>query len=533
MAKGKRGKPNKTPHGNGSVKNLHLGSVALKIPEILKEVLLLSERPERATSARVCRAWSSIAIDVLWHHLDSIFPLLELIAPLERGSVKRLVFSDLVEPVDWERFDSYERRVRSLAYNDTGDRLTRNGYTGIISKAIFSDVYINNPESGPLLPNVSKVTWITGEVNTALLLLPFLSSSTLSLRIELEPKCPVKTINSLLNRLGGRVSGLLEFSFFVQNQVGEVDEGLAKCLGQMESLQKVTLPICFGAPRVVTALTSLKELTTIRRHLNTPHGRDRVAPQLGTQWDTKLEAFKALEVLDFQTTFSRAESALTCLTPLFLHTLEITTVGTVSNQKLLSLFSAVAISCPGLQDFWLNLFSGSIYSTERFQFETFEPLFRCPLLRTLEIGHPRSILLTEENVVAIGSAWPDLDILYFVDGGSLDKEQTPLSILKAFALCLPGVENLGLTCRIDLEGLQMSAAPAALDSLGILDLGLSAISQRDVIAVTTFLGFICPPGLEVQIGVTDWLTQADATFQESARHAERWGTVRDRVRTFH
>ncbi|KAG8992519.1 hypothetical protein FRB94_011530 [Tulasnella sp. JGI-2019a] len=193
MPKGNHGQLNETPHENRRMKNLQPGSAVLKTPEILREVLLLSERPERAKSARVCRAWSSIVIDVLWADLDSIFPLLELIAPLERDSERRLVFPDLVERVDWGRFDSYARRVRSLAYNDTEDRLTQNGYTGIISKTIFSDIYINNPKSGPLLPNATKVVWMTYDPDTALLLLPFLSDSTLSLHVELGPKFPTST----------------------------------------------------------------------------------------------------------------------------------------------------------------------------------------------------------------------------------------------------------------------------------------------------------------------------------------------------
>ncbi|KAG9021864.1 hypothetical protein FRB95_001248 [Tulasnella sp. JGI-2019a] len=215
--KGNHGQLNETPHENRRMKNLQPGSAVLKTPEI-------------------CRAWSSIVIDVLWADLDSIFPLLELIAPLERDSERRLVFPDLVERVDWGRFDSYARRVRSLAYNDTEDRLTQNGYTGIISKTIFSDIYINNPKSGPLLPNATKVVWMTYDPDTALLLLPFLSDSTLSLHVELGPKFPVKAINSLLNRLGGRVPDLLDFNFFIHKQVDDVDEGLAKCLGEMETL---------------------------------------------------------------------------------------------------------------------------------------------------------------------------------------------------------------------------------------------------------------------------------------------------------
>ncbi|KAG9031055.1 hypothetical protein FRB95_003220 [Tulasnella sp. JGI-2019a] len=242
MAKGEHGKPSKTDE---SEKILH--STALKIPEILKEVMLLSKRPEHAMSARECRTWSAIAIDVLWRDLNSVFPLLELIAPLEQGPENRLVFPNFIKPVEWERFHSYVRRVRSFAYNDTETHLTRNGYTGIISKTIFGDVYLINPTSGPLLPNASEVTWTANEATTAHLLLPFISSHTEGLSIELGPKCSAEAINNLLNHLRCRVSGVLDFKFFIHNQVDDVTESLATCLGQMKALQRVTLPMRFGA----------------------------------------------------------------------------------------------------------------------------------------------------------------------------------------------------------------------------------------------------------------------------------------------
>ncbi|KAG8978744.1 hypothetical protein FRB93_010892 [Tulasnella sp. JGI-2019a] len=513
---------------NEGEKNLQSG--ALKIPEILEEVMQLSERPDRAASARVCRSWTPVAIDVLWRDLDSIFPLLELIAPLERDAEGSLIFPDLIQPVDWERLDSYACRVRSLVYDDTEDCSTWNGYTGRISERILSDVHLNRLSSGSILPNVIKVNWIAEEATTTLLLLFFLSSRTQHLRIELGSRCPTKIINSLLKLLGSRVASVIEFKFFIHRQVDDVDEELAKCLMQMEALERVMLPRRFGAPKVVTALTCLKQLKSLRILGKVPQ-RNGTVSQIGTQWDTKLEAFQTLEILDFQTTLSRAESALTSLTPLCLQSIVIIAVDVVSNQELASLFSAMATSCPQLRKLWLNLYSGTTKSTELSHFGTLKPLFDCRLLQDLEIGHPRSIQLTEGNIISIANAWSELTRLFLMSNSLVEEERTPLSLLKAFARYMPGLQQLGLPCRLDLDGIQTSPTSQAFESLLQLHLGRSAVSPDDVDAVTAFLGFICPPGSKIDNGASRW--QFEPRGWVMNRQTELWAAVGDGIGAFH
>lgn len=55
----------------------------LSIPELLSTVFSLAEAPELATSARVCKKWSGLALDELWRDLESVLPLLDLLVDLE------------------------------------------------------------------------------------------------------------------------------------------------------------------------------------------------------------------------------------------------------------------------------------------------------------------------------------------------------------------------------------------------------------------------------------------------------------------
>lgn len=55
---------------------------ALNLPEIVAGILEASDQADRAASARVCREWSTIALDKLWRSLDSLLPLFVLLSPV-------------------------------------------------------------------------------------------------------------------------------------------------------------------------------------------------------------------------------------------------------------------------------------------------------------------------------------------------------------------------------------------------------------------------------------------------------------------
>jgi len=54
------------------------------IPELLDLVFNMLDRSSNAKMARVCKEWSSVALDVLWREVDDLHHLFSLLAPLRQ-----------------------------------------------------------------------------------------------------------------------------------------------------------------------------------------------------------------------------------------------------------------------------------------------------------------------------------------------------------------------------------------------------------------------------------------------------------------
>lgn len=55
----------------------------LSISEILVCIFNQLDCPSCAAVARVCRTWVDVALDVLWEDLESLFPIMGLLGPIE------------------------------------------------------------------------------------------------------------------------------------------------------------------------------------------------------------------------------------------------------------------------------------------------------------------------------------------------------------------------------------------------------------------------------------------------------------------
>ena len=55
----------------------------LSIPELLQTIFSFGSRASNVSNALVCRSWLEPALDQIWHEVDDIYYLLQLLAPLE------------------------------------------------------------------------------------------------------------------------------------------------------------------------------------------------------------------------------------------------------------------------------------------------------------------------------------------------------------------------------------------------------------------------------------------------------------------
>ncbi|KAI0366769.1 hypothetical protein BV20DRAFT_971503 [Pilatotrama ljubarskyi] len=97
-----------------------------------------------ARLARVCRAISSPALDVLWEHIDEFRHALFALKPYDKT---KAMFTDNITDADWSRFQEYALRVRALHLGDVSE--------------LHTTVWIlltRRCPQGPLLPRLENLT---------------------------------------------------------------------------------------------------------------------------------------------------------------------------------------------------------------------------------------------------------------------------------------------------------------------------------------------------------------------------------------
>ncbi|KZT08376.1 uncharacterized protein LAESUDRAFT_748894 [Laetiporus sulphureus 93-53] len=126
-------------------------------------MLSQEKKPDRvalARAARVCKAFSDAALDVLWRRLDSIVPLLALFSsfirvPMDDNKVvdehdeRNHIYTICGETSndDWTRFGSYAKRVRAVSCDPCR-----------VEQSLF--FYLSHRNFGrPLLPLVREIEW--------------------------------------------------------------------------------------------------------------------------------------------------------------------------------------------------------------------------------------------------------------------------------------------------------------------------------------------------------------------------------------
>lgn len=71
--------------GCNSFVELYIGMDALAIDELLRHIFQYCDRRDNFSNALVSKKWSEEALSALWKHLDAMYPLLSLLAPLVKS----------------------------------------------------------------------------------------------------------------------------------------------------------------------------------------------------------------------------------------------------------------------------------------------------------------------------------------------------------------------------------------------------------------------------------------------------------------
>ncbi|KAF5364442.1 hypothetical protein D9758_010670 [Tetrapyrgos nigripes] len=129
---------------------------ALWIPELLRMIFECSESADIIESACVCKPWSTVALDVLWHDVHDLRALFNALAPIERrikedDQTTAYVFSKKPTPAMWSRFEKvYCSRICRLIIGEFSTQYD-------ISRLFKTVAYTRPPR--PLLPDLRDLHW--------------------------------------------------------------------------------------------------------------------------------------------------------------------------------------------------------------------------------------------------------------------------------------------------------------------------------------------------------------------------------------
>ncbi|KAG9038178.1 hypothetical protein FRB95_002618 [Tulasnella sp. JGI-2019a] len=468
---------------------------ALGIVDILEQIVRHLPRSGRAAAAGVCRNWQDVTLAGLWEDLDSILPLLRLLAPVNGYGQKGQPYSfqGSLRDADWGKFDSYAQMVRSLKWDDE---------YGTLTDTIFSQLFLHRPHTHALLPNITEITWGACYEATATQILPILAQSVKTLRLHFKDQCPVHSFTTILKGLVDRGILLEELNLMAWFDVDTVDPQLTSYLWAQTNLKRIGLPQYYGSTTIITALGTLPELQVV---LPTNLQAER---ESGRQWELAEGTFTNLSSFGLNECLIRATHVFrqTNLSKIR-HVHLITPVTNATSSGLNPFLLTLVTACPHLQGVTLNLYQNPT-TFQAIDFSTLQPLLKCRELQVLEIADRKPLILTEVDIRDMATAWPELqrvDLTPEPIDALAATVGNPLSLLNRFASSFgKSLTTIGLFFNINRADIIDNRGFSMLPSLHTLIVGSSLVTQNDIIPTAAFLGGICSAGLVVKAGRRSW-----------------------------
>ncbi|KAI8970738.1 hypothetical protein BD414DRAFT_427415 [Trametes punicea] len=494
------------------------------IDELL--AMIFSYLDDRALSraACVCKHWSDIALDCLWHEVSDLRRALTVLAPLslrpERASSSTArppsayAFKRPLTPDDWQRFQRYSARVRLLRHDQryvrsSAERAKR--YMPLHSK-VFDDLSATCPYSA-VFPNLQSLTWFSCAPARQDLCVTFMHRRVRHLGLKLYRSDPQST-TAFLNEICTRCSGVISLDLRFNEPMRYLENDVLPLIQGLRQLEQVSLPIFSLTSRLLTELSRLKHLTTIS--LGHP-----AQAQPGDRGDVtdfsptiSEESFVALRSLGFSATLLDAMRLLSTtsfpsrLTRVHLKSIEIAT-----SAVLRDFFCAVQERCTALVDLSVDYiiapdspltFPPSLIH-DRPTIATFRPLFSSRSIRVFEFRWDYALDLTDDDMEEFAGSWRTLESLQLNPEPVPEPSRPSLSLraLIPFAKYCTNLRFLALHIDAreppDVSSLPRSPSIPRFSRLEALAVGLSAITKAE--PVTLFLSQLLPLGCTITCGL--------------------------------
>ncbi|KAI0320857.1 hypothetical protein OF83DRAFT_1168946 [Amylostereum chailletii] len=511
----------------------------LAIPELLGLIFSFGDRLMHYNSVLVCKQWSNIALDSLWREVDDLYHLLQLLCPMvdrcdpeyrSNYGHASWCFTRIPTSADWARFNPYARRVRSLKYGVPEPALDPHH----LSDNVFNDL-ARTRTSLAILPNLRCLWWLQSVSSAQQHQTVFMHEGVTEYRMYVSIPHDV-SFEAYSSDITERMPHLTDL---VIDHIPALNgASIAAMLRALPKLKRVLLPKHALHGPVLTELGRLPELEVIgydsQGGLKTHESHINVSPEPGAfpvLWDLGLGS-----TLTDMKHFLVGGALLPKLTHLFLESINVEEPASIQDT-----FSAIAEGYPQLKSFsvdiGVDILTAYTDNIKPLSFEHIRPLLPLHQLTTLEIRHNLSLCLSEESLVELGTALPNLqNLLLNCDPLRLGSPSLTLHALLPLAEFCPNLRRLGLyvdACATETLTVPKRASKPRFTSLRYVNFGTSPIGTS-VVPVALFLSALFADAdadtvVKVEAGVM-WnedlfVDDVDGFSETTTENCMRWGEV--------
>ncbi|KAF8968543.1 hypothetical protein BDZ97DRAFT_1902880 [Flammula alnicola] len=459
-----------------------------------------------AVNARVCKRWSSIALDALWKDVDDLHRLFGILAPLRKTPNEDYEFERLPEAADWKRFEKYGSRVRRLIY-----RASPGSHS--LRQSVFDDIARTRTRLD-ILPNMHTLVWKEAPLGLCIM---FMHGGVKHFSVFLPIDLYAISPRPFFEDISARMPNLINLDIRSIVPVRAIEKETIDLMTQLPKLQKITFPRFYLTTRIAEALSRLEHLGVIEFQYLEEQGFgdhldvDSFTPTLSEG------AFHALWDLSMTTSFADAARFLnipfapTNLTMLYIDSNSIIETAT-SMHKLISI---LAENCQLLK--YLALVSlrdptiPCVPDTEQDEaynitIDTLKPALKLPNLTSMEIVHQYPLSLTQQDVELLATSWPSIETLLLnTEPVYLAQSNLTLEALLPFARHCRRLQHFGLfidaSSSVDVPHLSsLTSSFVPFQSLRRLSMGISIITDDNTVAL--YLSQLLPLECRIDCGIT-------------------------------
>ncbi|KAF5379302.1 hypothetical protein D9757_007647 [Collybiopsis confluens] len=510
---------------------------ALKIPEILENIFSFAdEQSNRNVNVLVCKRWSEPCMNIIWSELDNLGYVVRLLGPISFTYSMSAEFVNNKEPLKWDRFSFYARRVWRIACRP--DRSRPGAYA-----RVFSEIAFSRP-SAPLFPNLKTLQWYGETYHCRENFFFMFMESTLQHYAlhEASSSLPGSALSLVLRTVAERCPCLDSVKVVLGSDGEGVGDTVLEFVEKMVNVKSIELSAFKNMIPFTSTLRKIAHLEElIIGYQNSSQFRSSIeslaTPFAGSNSFARLAKFCIVASYSIAEEFFSLAATFPSMKKIYIASDLAKPETPMSVKHLLELF---ATKCPNLDALCLS-YSSLAQAKQPSRLPPascivkslhLRPLLGCARIRNFEFNHPYPVSVDDSFAEEMAVGWPDLLKLSLTPVPSVQrkdfKNTFTLRALLSFARHCRHLHHLAI-----LISTESSTCPTISDiqelppqffcGLSILDVGSSLLYEADLVPITRILGHLLPD--KCQLNFDELSTMSNREGGKS-----RWKSVKGRIR---